>query len=102
MKVSDGSNTASVSVEITVTKGNDPPVFPEAGFSFSVNESVGAFGAVGYVLATDPEGDVVTYSISAGNSGNSFTIDANLGLILVRRTLDHDARSSYTLTVKAH
>ncbi len=101
VEASDGTNDVSVSVEITVRKVNRPPVFPSEGFSFSVNESVGSYGSVGYAVATDPEGDAVTYAITGGNSGNQFTIDANLGLILVFRPLDFDARSSYTLTVKA-
>ena len=100
VEASDRTNGASVSVEIAVTL-NMPPVFPTGGFSFSVNESVGLHGAVGYAVAEDPDGDTVTYAIAGGNAGGRFTIDANLGLVLVRRPLDFDTRSSYTLTVKA-
>ena len=98
--VSDGSNDASVTVEITVTDVNMPPVFLHEGFSFSVNESMGLHGSVGYVVAKDPEGGTVTYSITGGNSNGQFAIDLNLGLIVVRRSLDHDTKSSYTLTVR--
>ena len=101
VEVSDGANEASVSVEITVTEVNLPPVYPTEGFGFSVNESVGSYGAVGYVVATDPEGDAVTYAITGGNPNTQFSIDSNQGLIVVRRALNFSARSSYTLTVRA-
>ena len=96
---SDGANDASVSVEIT--EGNLPPVFPTGGFSFSVNESVGAYGAVGYAVATDLEGDAVLYSITGGNPNRQFSIDGHRGLIVVFLPLSFNARSSYTLTVRA-
>ena len=101
VETSDGTNTTSVSVEINVTDVDPPPVFSRESFSFSVNESVGEYGAVGYVLAKDPDSDSVTYSITGGNPNGQFTIDSNTGLILVRRSLDYDTRSSYTLTVGA-
>ena len=101
VEASDGAMNASVSVEITVVELNLPPVFPTGGFSFSVNESVGQYGSVGYVLATDPGGDTVTYSITGGNTNGQFAIDLNDGLIVVRRALNSNARSSYTLTVRA-
>ena len=101
VQASDGTNTSTASVEITVTEVNLPPVFPAEGFSFSVNESVGSFGHVGYVVAMDPEGDAVTYAITGGNPNGQFHIEYHRGLILVRTPLNFNARSSYTLTVRA-
>ena len=88
-------------MEITVKEPNRPPVFPTEGFSFSVNESMELYGAVGYAVATDPDGDAVTYAITGGDQGNQFSIDLNQGLIVVRRSLNLSATSSYTMTVKS-
>ena len=101
VEASDGSNTASVSVVITVKEGNDPPVFPEGGYTFPIHESVGRFTAVGFAKATDPNGDVVTYAITGGNVGNKFFISHNNGLINVGSALSYANRSSYSLTVRA-
>ena len=101
VQASDGTNTVTVTVEIDVTEVNLPPVFPTEGFSFDVNESVGSFGRVGYAVAMDPDGDAVTYAITGGNLSGQFNVDYHRGLILVQGSLNFNATSSYTLTVKA-
>ena len=57
--------------------------------------------AVGRVNAPDPNADdEVTYTITAGNKGDAFTIDSS-GDITVAAALDYVTTTSYTLTVRA-
>ncbi len=54
---------------------------------------------VGSVVAGDDNGDLVTYSISAGNDAGLFTINANTGVISLIGALDFETASAYTLTI---
>ncbi len=64
------------------------PVFYEESYSFEVMEDVATGTEVGTVSATDPQGDAVTYSITAGNTGSTFGIGASTGTITVTGTLN--------------
>jgi len=55
-------------------------------------------GAVGAVNAFDADGNALSYAITAGNTGNAFSIDAT-GTIRINGTLDHEALNTYNLTV---
>ncbi|MBC6401410.1 MAG: ankyrin repeat domain-containing protein, partial [Ekhidna sp.] len=55
--------------------------------------------AVGTVLATDPEEDDLTFSITEGNTGNAFAIAEGTGIITTAATLDFENTSTYTLKV---
>jgi hypothetical protein len=83
------------------TPTNSPPNFVGDPYSFSVDESAGVGTPVGTVLASDPNGDALTYSITAGNSAGHFAIAAATGVITVNGPLDADLTSSYALTVRA-
>ena len=78
-----------------------PPAFATTTYSFTVAEKASSFTAVGQVSASDPDGSTVTYAIVSGNADGKFNITHNDGLIVVRRSLDYDTTSSYTLTVRA-
>ena len=81
---------------------NLPPEFDPDSYDFSVREDASVGNVVGTVSATDPdEGDAVAYSITADNSGGTFTIDASTGAITVGAALDHETTGSYTLMVEA-
>ena len=97
------SDTASVTV--TITDVNEAPVAADASFAVAENASSGT--PVGTATATDPDIDppnppsanaTLAFAITAGNTGNVFTIDANTGVISTAGTptlLD----SPYVLTV---
>ena len=92
---------ASTEVAITTT-ACVTPVFDEEEYNFAVREDAAVGTAVGDVTATDPNaGDTVSYSITAGNEGGEFAIDANTGAITVAAALDAETTASYTLTVAA-
>ncbi|HHJ15063.1 MAG TPA: DUF4347 domain-containing protein, partial [Gammaproteobacteria bacterium] len=85
----------------TVTPVNDAPVINNQ--SFAVNENSGNGTSVGVVSATDEDpGDVLTYSITAGNTGNAFAIDSATGEITVSDAtqLDFETNPAYSLTVQ--
>jgi hypothetical protein len=54
------------------------------------------------VTATDPDSppQTLTYSITAGNTGNAFAINSSTGQITVNGALDYETTPSYTLTVQ--
>ena len=81
---------------------NTPPAFAAASYQFSVAEDAGGGAAVGPVPASDADkGDILTYSITAGNDAGQFAIDGSTGVITVAGTLDRDTTASYSLAVEA-
>ena len=82
---------------------NLPPVFSTSTYSFSVAENAAVWSTAATVLAMDPDGDFVTYHITAGNTGGKFETSSGRsgGHILVWGALDYESVSSYTLTLEA-
>ena len=101
VQVSDGTTSANAAVTINVTDVNEAPVVTAQVMPFSLAESVALGAAVGTVAATDDDGDVLTFSIASGNTGNAFAINENTGAITVASALDFETTPSYTLTVRA-
>ena len=106
VQASDGTNTATAGVEITVTDVNEPPVFESETYSFTVAEDFDTFDTIGLVTAIDPDegdtvGESVFYHITAGNIGGRLAVDGSSGIIFAWRTLDYETTPSYTLTVEA-
>ena len=81
---------------------NNAPEFSADSYSFAVAESAAVGSAVGTASATDADGDSLTYSISAGNGGGEFAIDAASGAITLAAALDYEKTTSYALTVAAN
>ena len=91
----------SAPVSHTTGPCNRPPVFATSTYAFSVAEDATTSTAVGAVAASDPDGDAVAYSITAGNDGGAFSIDGGSGSIAVASPLDYETTVSYTLAVRA-
>ena len=53
------------------------------------------------VSASDAESETITYAITAGNTGNAFTINSSTGAITTAAALDYETTTSYSLTVTA-
>jgi hypothetical protein len=84
----------------SVLRVNAPPVVNNQGFSIAENSANGV--AVGTVVASDPDpGPVLTYSITAGNTGGAFAINGATGEITVATSgaLDFETNPSFSLTV---
>ena len=97
MTVSDELDSGVDTVEVFI--GNSPPVVDNANFSIDENSVAGT--AVGVVTASDPDGQDVTFAITAGNGGGEFAIDPATGELTVAGALDHEAQDQYVLTVEA-
>ena len=80
-----GTSTAELTV--TVTNVDEPPGFGAASYAFGVAEDAAVEAAVGTVSATDPEGETVSYALTAGNDEGAFALDASSGAL----TLAEDA-----------
>ena len=82
---------------------NSAPVFANAAETRSVAENTAAGENVGAVVtATDANSDTLEYSLE-GTDAASFDIDSTSGQIQTKSgvTYDHEAKSSYSVTVKA-
>ncbi len=96
VEVSDGSNAAAETVTIIVSDVDEPPVTAPASATVSELATVG--DAVVTLSASDPEGQPMSFTISAGDPGGSFTIGGS-GVLKVAAPLDFETTSSYFLTV---
>ena len=88
--------SAEASADLPVS--NDPPVFDTDGpLSMSVAEDAATGTNVGEPLAaTDPNNDTLAFTLT-GDGASDFTVDEG-GQITVAAALDHEGRSSYSLT----
>ena len=100
--VAEDSEGASASIEVTiaVTNANEPPSFDPTDNTRSVAENTEPGQAIGDpVTATDPDSDeTLTYRLE-GTDAAAFDIDSTSGQLRTRAALDHEAQSSYSVTV---
>ncbi len=78
------------------TASINPPTVASTDFSVPENAPIGS--AIGSFIATDADGDLLTFTITNGNSDNRFTI-TNGGTIMLNNTLDYETTQNYVLTV---
>ena len=99
---------ATIEFLIALSDVNDPPVLPTPSAALTLHENVGsaqtpAGTAIGdpFVASDEDELSFPVYSLSG--SPAEFAIDVVSGQLHVRsaRSFDHEARSSYTVTVLA-
>lgn len=100
-----GKNAHGVAPNAVVGRSaNLSPEFDEgASSSRSLAEDAVAGAWVGAaVTATDPEGDMLTYSLAPGNDSDQFAIDAYTGRLTVASgaTLDYESLSSLEVVVQ--
>jgi len=94
--------SGSATVTVNVNNVNEAPVVAPA--TFSINENSASGTAVGTVTATDPDaGQTRTYSITAGNTNNAFSINATTGALTVNNSaaLNFEATPTFSLTITA-
>jgi Ca2+-binding RTX toxin-like protein len=111
---SDGTNTASKAIAITVTNMNEGPTDIQVSGPLSVQETVISGGSIGTshdpgheqpvvasLSATDPDSaDTFTYSL-VGGATDLFTTSGNQIVVASGATLDYETASSYDVTVRA-
>ncbi|MEQ9373534.1 MAG: BspA family leucine-rich repeat surface protein, partial [Imperialibacter sp.] len=107
VEVSDGqggSATATVTVNIgdveEVDQENQVPTI--AAQSFSIEENVAVGTEVGTVVASDPEGAQLSFTVSSGNASDAFAIDGQTGVLTVnsQEALDFETTPVFELVVE--
>jgi hypothetical protein len=87
-------------ITVVVNRGNQSPVVEDQAFTVAEESPHGK--VVGTVAAHDPDiGQSLAYSITAGNDGDAFAIDAQTGQITVNNVsiVDFESRGRFALTV---
>uniref|UniRef100_A0A6Q2Y7V5 Uncharacterized protein n=1 Tax=Esox lucius TaxID=8010 RepID=A0A6Q2Y7V5_ESOLU len=78
-------HSGTATVRLRMANVNDQaPEFSQAVYRTFVSEDAGPNTLVATVLAKDPDGDGIVYSITAGNEEGNFAIDSQKGLIRLR------------------
>ena len=97
---SNGPNTGTLEVTITVTGVNEAPAFAAETATRTVPENTEPGQPVGAaVSATDPEtGDILTYTLG-GTDADAFDIDGSTGQLKTKEPLDHETTPSYSVAV---
>ena len=101
-----GSPPRSVSVFVSLDfqeknyPTSNPPEFDKKSYQESLEEDADVGTIVVVVNAFDIDGDIVTYSISAGNTGNKFQINSEHGEVTLVGKLDREEVSSFILTIQ--
>ncbi|MBC6401363.1 MAG: cadherin repeat domain-containing protein, partial [Ekhidna sp.] len=88
VSVSDGSLSTDASITVNVTNVNDAPVMADQ--SFSVTEDAGSRTVIGTIAASDAEMNRLTFTITSGNTGNVFALDASTGALSANGALDYE------------
>mgnify|MGYP001302229771 CR=1 FL=1 len=81
--------TQDITVNVTNVNDNSPVITSDATFTAAENQT-----AIGTVIATDADGDNISYSIS----GNEIEISST-GVLTFVSTPDYETKTSYTATV---
>ncbi|KAM9816185.1 neural-cadherin-like isoform 2-T2 [Syngnathus typhle] len=83
----DGPHSGTATVRVRMFNVNDEaPEFSQLVYRTFVSEDAGPNTLVATVLAKDPDGDGISYSITDGNEEGNFVIDSQKGLIRLRST----------------
>ena len=105
LAVSDGKLSDTIDVTITVinideTIPNRAPVFTDGDSTTrSVAENTAADTDIGTAIAaTDPDGNTLIYTLG-GTDAASFAIEAAIGQLKTKTSLDYETKDSYTVTV---
>jgi len=95
VNVSDGTNTTTQALTITISNVNEysPVITSSSTFSAAENQT-----AVGTVTATDADGGSVIYSLT-GTDASSLSINASTGVITFDSAPDYETKTSYSVTV---
>ncbi len=97
-----GKFTIAPIATLTFTRQSVSPSFPAAeSGARGIPENTAAGENIGApVAATDPDGHTLTYALG-GTDADSFGIVATSGQLRTKAALDHEAKSSYSVTVTA-
>ena len=100
--VSDSKLTDTIDVTINVTNVNEAPSFANSTATRAIAENTASGEDIGAaVAATDPDSDdTLTYTLG-GTDADSFSIANTSGQLRTNVALDHERKTSYSVTVTA-
>ena len=100
VRASDGTNTGTLPVAVTVTNVNEPPAFAAETATRTIAENPEAGVDIGMpVSATDPDaGATLAYALG-GTDAASFDIITTSGQLQTKAPLNSDTKDTYTVTV---
>lgn len=93
--------TRNVSVVLIVQAANTAPIFDSAVYGLSINEDTLIGSSLLNISASDPEGDAIVYTLTAGTGLGTFGINPSTGMLSLLLRLDYETTSYYVLTVTA-
>ena len=99
LSASDGVNTTSNSLTITVDDVNEAPSLSNSLAASSFAENIATGTTIAIASASDPESQTITYSLS-GTGSDKFAVDS-AGNITLSSALDYETTTSYSLTLTA-
>lgn len=99
VRVSDGVSSVDVTITVNINNLNDNvPVANDA--TVSINENAPDGTPVHTVVATDPDGNLLAYTITNGNAAGVFSIDNTGSITIADATkLDYEISKQFVLTV---
>lgn len=101
VQVSDGALQASAEMTIAVTDvdENNPPVFDQTAYTFTVSENIVHTTTIGTVSATDQDGDALSYELNSFT--DIFEINQQTGVIILKvgLNLDFETKTTYSLDI---
>ncbi len=92
--------SSSKTVNINVSNVNESPIITSSNYEVFENQTV-----VGNVLATDPDGDSLTYTITGGVDSDKFIIDSLTGILSFKvatdfeNPTDRDTNNTYEIEI---
>ena len=99
-ETSDGEFAYTTAYSLTITDLNERPVSQPYSFEFFDTDEPGTL--IGAILAEDPEGNDIAYTIESGNVDNLFDLDEQSGeLFLVNAVGEIEGDKTYNLVVNA-
>lgn len=96
-----GRGAWTITDTTSVTQRNRPPVIATTSLP-SIAEGTANGISVGTVVATDPDNNTLTWTITGGNTNNAFTINTATGEISVANStaLDFETSPTFSLTIQ--
>ena len=97
--VSDGAESISQALTISITDKNDVPIFVAAPYSITVAENI-TTSSVLTVSASDQDNADTLNFLLLGSGSELFSIHSTSGVVALTTALDYEVTSLYTLTVR--
>ena len=96
------SKYSSVNFTLYIENINDnPPVFSQSVYPLFVEEGTARDVVVYRVVATDGDGDILSYTILSGNLNDDFTIESDTGVLYTNTVPYVNVNPLYNLRIQA-